>query len=62
MENATLRKIILAILAFILFVAGMVGIIQFVEKREKNTWVCVGGEWLKYGEPQTPKPTTGCGE
>ncbi|MDP3998229.1 MAG: hypothetical protein U1C56_01885 [Candidatus Curtissbacteria bacterium] len=62
MKESIIQKIILAILAFILFVLGMVGFIQYVGNSQQNTWVCTGGEWLKQGNPQTPRPTTGCGE
>lgn len=61
-EQTIIRKIIIAILALILFIAGAIGLIQYVGNSQKNTWVCTGGEWIKYGNPQTPKPTTGCGE
>ncbi len=31
-------------------------------KNTKNMWVCQDGVWVKQGNPQTEKPTTGCGD
>lgn len=62
MGNGIIRKIVLVIAAAIVLILGMVGVIQYVEESQKNTWVCVSGEWLKHGNPTAPKPTTGCGE
>ncbi len=26
----------------------------------EDTWICSDGEWIKHGNPSTPKPTTQC--
>lgn len=29
---------------------------------EEDTWICVNSGWIKHGNPNAPKPQTGCGE
>ncbi|MFA5777541.1 MAG: Gmad2 immunoglobulin-like domain-containing protein [Parcubacteria group bacterium] len=28
----------------------------------EDNWICQNGEWIKHGNPNAEKPTTGCGE
>jgi len=36
--------------------------IRFVIGGSEDTWICVGGEWVKHGAPAAPMPETPCGK
>lgn len=34
---------------------------RFFAGRDEDTWLCQNGQWVRHGQPNTPAPTTGCG-
>lgn len=49
----------------ILIFGGAIIIIIFLGIRffsGEDNWICQNGEWVKHGNPEAEKPTTGCGE
>ena len=35
--------------------------VRVISGRNEDTWICVDGKWEQHGNPDTPKPLTGCG-
>ncbi|HNP89646.1 MAG: hypothetical protein BWY24_00089 [Microgenomates group bacterium ADurb.Bin219] len=35
--------------------------LRFLLAGPEDSWVCNGSEWVKHGNPSTPKPIGGCG-
>lgn len=52
-------KIIFLICSFIVAIVGIIFVLRFGGGNE-DTWICVNNEWVKHGEPNTPKPQDGC--
>ncbi|NMB48817.1 DUF333 domain-containing protein [Candidatus Kuenenbacteria bacterium] len=46
------------LLAFLFFC--VLGLVLFVIRGSEDTWLCVNGEWVKHGNPDSPMPTTEC--
>ncbi len=57
-----MKKIILYILLSLFLLFGILGFLRFVVGGSEDTWMCVGGEWVKHGVPSAPMPEGGCGE
>lgn len=51
------KKILLASL----IVIASVFIVRFIMGGSEDDWVCQYGEWVKHGNPGSPKPEGGCG-
>lgn len=51
-----MKKII--IIAIILI--GAVFFVRFFLGGAEDTWICQNGEWVKHGNPNSEKPTSGC--
>lgn len=51
-------------LFFILITAVIVVLVitRFFLGGNEDTWICENGGWVKHGNPQAPKPESGCGE
>lgn len=54
----SLKVILGALLAFAVLILGA----RFVLGGDKDTWICENGVWVRHGNPQEPKPISGCGE
>jgi hypothetical protein len=52
-----MKKTIFIIISIIVIVTVFI-----IIRGERNTWVCVDGEWIKHGMPSKPKPENGCGK
>ena len=33
---------------------------RFLVGGDEDTWLCEGGQWVRYGQPSSPSPETGC--
>lgn len=56
-KNKKNLKIILAAIFFLLTsILGIKGL------SGEDNWICQNGEWIKHGQPTTPKPTDSCPE
>jgi len=52
----------IAVLAVSLFlIASIFFFIRFVFSGSEDDWICQGGQWVKHGNPSSPKPEGGCG-
>lgn len=56
MRNKVAIVIALVFVAIILAISG----IRFFSG--EDSWICVDGQWVKHGHPESPAPATGCGE
>ena len=52
------RTVIIAFATLLAATAIVVGV-RFLGGRE-GTWMCINGEWVKHGNPSSPKPTAPC--
>lgn len=54
-----MKKIILVIAGLLL----VTGVAAFGIKVlfEEDSWICQNGEWMKHGNPSTPRPSVDCG-
>jgi len=55
-----MKKILLPVLAVIIIVVLAVVAARVFTK--EDDWICQGGEWVKHGNPSTPKPIGTCKE
>lgn len=53
------KGIIIGIVAIILIGTGILTVRFF---SGEDNWICKNGEWVKHGNPNANKPTTGCGK
>lgn len=53
------KSIIAILVATLLIISGVITWVVF--SGEKNEWSCKDGQWIKIGNPATPKPNTKCG-
>lgn len=58
-KNSFMYKKISIIVIIIVVVAAVVVLARFLTG--EDTWICVGGQWIKHGNPSAPMPTSGCG-
>lgn len=56
MRNKVAIVIALVFVAIILAISG----IRFFSG--EDSWICVDGQWVKHGHPESPAPEAGCGE
>ena len=54
-----MKKIILAIAILMVVAVGFL-VVRFLIGGDEDTWVCQNYEWVKHGNPQSPKPTKPC--
>jgi putative hemolysin len=47
---------ILLIIVFSIFV------LRFIIGGNEDNWICVNNQWVKHGNPTSPRPKTGCGK
>lgn len=52
-----INKKLILLLAFLLI---FVFILRFVLGGAEDTWICSQGQWVKHGQPNSPKPTSIC--
>jgi hypothetical protein len=52
------KKAFFAILVLLLAVVS----VRFFVGGPEDNWICEYGQWVKHGNPDAPKPTTGCGD
>ncbi len=57
----TQKNIVIA-LAAVLIIFTVVLFVHFVIGGPEDTWICEDDQWIKHGQPQAPKPASGCGE
>jgi len=57
-----MKKILIYIGFSIFILAAILGFLRMVVGGGEDTWICVGGEWVKHGVPSAPKPETSCGK
>lgn len=46
-------------IGLIVVLAIVLGLVLFLRSNE-DTWICSNGQWIKHGNPSSPKPTTAC--
>ncbi|OGM10846.1 hypothetical protein A2Z22_03105 [Candidatus Woesebacteria bacterium RBG_16_34_12] len=56
-----MKKIIVVAVLLVVFLIGVVFFLRLVIGGPEDTWICVNGEWVKHGNPSSPKPDMGCG-
>jgi len=49
------------IIVAVLIVAGILEV-GFFLGGDEDAWICDSGQWVKHGNPDTPMPTSSCGE
>ena len=54
------KSIVAIFLVALLVISGIILLVIF--SGAKNEWVCKDGQWVKYGNPETQKPNTKCGD
>ncbi|MBD3311771.1 MAG: hypothetical protein GF349_04765 [Candidatus Magasanikbacteria bacterium] len=52
----------LVLFIFIGLALSIIFIISLRMLTPEDNWICVEGEWIEHGSPDTPKPLTGCDE
>jgi hypothetical protein len=52
----------IAYLTIILVAIILSAIVFLLKSGDKDSWMCVGGEWIKHGNPILGEPISGCGE
>jgi hypothetical protein len=45
---------------FIFFIIGVGLLLKFVFNDMENNWICQSGQWVKQGNPKSPKPEGNC--
>ena len=50
------------ILLISLFLISAIFLARFLVGGNEDNWICQNGEWVKHGNPSSPKPEGGCGE
>lgn len=58
--HRSMKKVLLAIIALLIIVFLAVVAARVFTK--EDDWICQSGEWVKHGNPSTPKPTGICKE
>ncbi len=55
------NKILIIVLILGIILLGVLTL-RFLLGGPKDVWLCQNGQWIKYGSPVDPAPTTGCGD
>ena len=53
-----MKKILLVVVVFILGVVVTLLTVRFLSG--EDGWICIGGEWVKHGQPSAPQPSKDC--
>lgn len=53
------KKIIIGLSAVIIIFLVILGIRSL---SGEDNWICQDGQWIRHGQPSSPKPTTGCND
>jgi hypothetical protein len=54
-----IKKIIIGGILISLLVLGFLAI-RYILGGPEDSWLCVKGQWVKHGNPASPKPTVNC--
>ena len=56
-----MSKLIIAVFIAIFLLLSSLLFVRFFLGGNEDTWICQDNEWIKHGNPQAPKPESGCG-
>src|SRR3989344_1196103 len=57
---SVMKKLIITLFVLMFAVAATVMFFSFVFGGDEDTWICSGGQWVKHGNPSSPKPEGNC--
>lgn len=55
-----MKKNTIIILAVFIVFLGLLFVVRLISP--EDTWICVDNNWVKHGNPSSPKPANGCGD
>lgn len=58
--NLFMSKKFIVILSILVVIVGAIVCLRFLIGGDEDTWICQNYEWVRHGNPQSPKPTKPC--